>query len=225
MKENETFTEKSHGSKNYAELQKIIFAVEEVMKNTALLDNIKNEKELEQVMPVLLASLGNYAQADRSYVLELKPTTTDILYMTHIWCKEGIFPVVTDKQEVPLKIVPNWYKTLNQGDAIVIYDWYENREKYPEEYKIFSKRGIKSIILIPIMSAGIVVGYIGVDNPKHNRIELSMSLIKGISGHIGGLKENLYMMKKLEEKQISLEKSLKELNEKSNPPAMLGRME
>lgn len=213
MKKNKKFAEKkSQDAKNYEELQKIIFAVKEVMKNTALLDNIKNEKEFEQVMPVLLASLGNYAQADRSYVLELKPTTTDILYMTHIWCKEGVFPVVTDEQEVPLKIVPNWYQTLNQGDAIAIYDWYENQEKYPEEYKIFSKRGIKSIILIPIMSAGIVVGYIGVDNPKHNRIELSMSLIKGISGHIGGLKENLYMMKKLEEKQISLEKSLKALN-------------
>lgn len=40
-------------------LEKIISAVDEVMENTALLDNIKSEKELEQVMPVLLASLGN----------------------------------------------------------------------------------------------------------------------------------------------------------------------
>lgn len=208
MKENEKFTE----AQNYEELQKIIFAVEEVMKNTALLDNIKSEKELEQVMPILLASLGNYAQADRSYVLEMKPAMTDMLYMTHLWCKEGISPVATEQQELPLRNVPNWYPILKQGGTIIVYDWNENRERYREEYEIFSEQNIKSIILIPIISAGIVVGYIGVDNPKHNRIELSASLLKGISGHIGGLKENLYMMKKLKENQISLEKSLSELN-------------
>ena len=59
MKENEKSEEE------YEELKKIISAVDEVMENTALLDNIKSEKELEQVMPVLLASLGKYAQADR----------------------------------------------------------------------------------------------------------------------------------------------------------------
>ena len=59
MKENEKSAEE------YEELKKIISAVDEVMENTALLDNIKSEKELEQVMPVLLASLGKYAQADR----------------------------------------------------------------------------------------------------------------------------------------------------------------
>ena len=55
-------------AEDYKELQKIILAVDEVMENTALLDNIKSEDELEQVMPVLLASLGKYAQADRSYI-------------------------------------------------------------------------------------------------------------------------------------------------------------
>ena len=50
-------------------LQHILAAVDEVMQNTALLDNIRSEEELRQVMPALLASLGRYAQADRSCIL------------------------------------------------------------------------------------------------------------------------------------------------------------
>ena len=42
--------EESEKSKNYKELQTILSAVDEVMKNTALLDHIQSEEELERVL-------------------------------------------------------------------------------------------------------------------------------------------------------------------------------
>ena len=200
----------------YEELKKIISEVDEVMENTALLDNIKSEKELEQVMPVLLSSLGKYAQADRSYIFELKPGSTDILHMTHVWCAEGISPTFCELQDIPLPAVPNWFSILNTDGVIAVYDWEKDKEKWPEEYLLFSGQGIKSIIIIPLISSGIVTGYMGIDNPEHSRIELSVSLLKGISGHISGLKENLHMVKKLEENQLSLQKSLETLNKEKS---------
>lgn len=193
-------------------LEKIISAVDEVMENTALLDNIKSEKELEQVMPVLLASLGKYAQADRSYIFELKPDSTDILHMTHVWCAEGISPTFRETQDIPLFLVPTWLSILTTDGVIAIYDWEADKEKWPEEYQLFSGQGIKSIIIIPLILGGIVTGYLGVDNPGKRRIELSVSLLKGIGGHISGLKENLHMVRMLEENQLSLQKSLDVLN-------------
>ena len=89
------------------EAQKIIFAVKEVMKNTALLDNIKSEKELDEVMPVLLASLGSYAQADRSYIFECEPGSENMLTMTYNWCDEGILPTIFEQKGFPLSAVPN----------------------------------------------------------------------------------------------------------------------
>ncbi|MBU5481452.1 GAF domain-containing hybrid sensor histidine kinase/response regulator [Blautia sp. MSJ-19] len=207
MKENEKDAEIEN-----EELKNIISAVDEVMENTALLDNIKSETELEQVMPVLLASLGKYAGADRSYIFELKPDSTKILHMTHVWCADGISPTFREMQDLPLSTVPNWFSILNTDGAVVIYDWDADEEKWPEEYQLFSGQGIKSIIIIPLVSGGSVTGYMGVDNPERNRMELSVSLLRGISGHISGLKENLYMMKRLEENQLSLQKSLDELN-------------
>lgn len=199
-------------AEDYKELQKIILAVDEVMENTALLDNIKSEDELEQVMPVLLASLGKYAQADRSYIFELKPGSTEMLHMTHVWCAEGISPTFREMQDLSLSIMPNWFSILNRDRVVVTYDWEADQDRWPEEYQLFSGQGIHSIIIIPLISGGMITGYIGMDNPQHRRIELSVSLLKGISGHIGGLKENLYMVKQLEENQTSLQESLKELN-------------
>ena len=194
------------------ELQKVISAVDEVMENTALLDNIKSEAELEQVMPVLLASLGKYAQADRSYIFELKPGFTDVLYMRHVWCAQGMSPTFMEMQDIPLSSVPNWFAILHNDGMIVSYNCENDRDKWPEESVLFSNEGVKSIILLPLVSGGTVTGYMGIDNPDRSRVELTVSLLKGISGHISGLKENLHMMKMLEENQRSLQQSLTELN-------------
>ena len=198
-------------TKNDEELQKIISAVDEVMENTALLDNIKSEKELEEVLPALLASLGKYAQADRSYIFELKPESTQILYMTHIWCAENIFPTLRETNELPLASVSNLISMLNKDRFIAICDWDEEKKKYPEEYQKFLGQEVNSIIIFPLITGGVITGYMGIDNPECDRIALTVSLLKGISGHVSSLKENLHMVKKLEENQISLKESLREL--------------
>ena len=137
-----------------------------------------------------------------------------MLHMTHVWCAEGISPTFREMQDLSLSIMPNWFSILNRDRVVVTYDWEADQDRWPEEYQLFSGQGIHSIIIIPLISGGMITGYIGMDNPQHRRIELSVSLLKGISGHIGGLKENLYMVKQLEENQTSLQESLKELNKK-----------
>lgn len=47
-------------------------------------------------------------------------------------------------------------------------------------------------------------------------MELAVRLLKGISGHIGGLKENLHMMKALEENQRFLQESVNVLNQEKS---------
>lgn len=179
-------------------LQHILAAVDEVMQNTALLDNIRSEEELRQVMPALLASLGRYAQADRSYILEQTAGANDVLHMTHSWCANGVSPTGSAMQELPLSAVPNWFAALNRDGAVVSYDCAGDRDKWPEEHALFAGSGVQSIIIIPLLSDGMVTGCIGLDNPAQSRIELAVKLLKGISGHISGLKDNLHMMKKLE---------------------------
>ena len=191
-------------------LQRILAAVDEVMQNTALLDNIRSEEELRQVMPALLASLGRYAQADRSCILERTAGSNDVLHMTHCWCADGVSPTGSAMQDLPLSAVPNWFAALNRDGAVVSYDCAGDCGKWPEEHALFAGSGVQSVIIIPLLSDGMVTGCIVLDNPAQSRIELAVKLLKGISARIGGLKDNLHMMKKLEARlhALSREKTM-----------------
>ena len=154
--------EKNAEAEEYEELKKIISAVDEVMENTALLNHIKSE-------------------ADRSYIFELKPDSTDILHMRHVWCAEGISPTFAEIHDISLASVPNWFAVLNNDGIIVSYDCEADKDKWPEEYAQFSNEGVSSIILVPLVSGDAVTGYMGIDNPDRSRVALTVSLLKGIS--------------------------------------------
>ena len=101
-------------------------------------------------------------------------------------------------------------------EAIVSLNWDGEKERTPEEYALFDGQDIHSLIVIPILAAKRLSGYIGFDNPEHSTSELSVRLLASIGAYIGGVKENLFMMEELAEKQASLESSLHELRREKN---------
>lgn len=193
------------------EMQIAQTAVDEVLENITMLDTVSSEEELNEIMPRLLASLGRYSMADRSYVFSWMSEERKILQMTHEWCAKGVEPSIDKMQNLRIGDLPNWEPRLNAGEAIVSMDWNAEKKTTPQEFKIFDGQDIDSLIVIPIFSNNKLNGYIGFDNPEQNKTALSVRLLTAVGGHIGGLKENLHMMAQLEEKQISLKNSLKEL--------------
>lgn len=193
------------------ELQVALKAVDDILDNIALLDNISSEAELNQVMPDLLAALGRYSVSDRAYIFTWTSPERNVLRMTHEWCADGVSPTMGDMQNLKMEDMPNWSLRLNNGEAIVSKDWDAEKEKTPEEYALFDGQDIHSLIVIPILSSKKLNGYIGFDNPEQSKTALSVRLLTSVGGHIGGLKENLFMMKELEKKQESLKESLDEI--------------
>ena len=122
--------------------------------------------------------------------------------MTHEWCAKGVEPTIDEMQNLKISDLPNWESRLNAGEAIVSMGWNAEKEKTPEEFKIFDGQDIHALIEIPIFSNNKLNGYIGFDNPEQTKTALSVRLLTAVGGHIGGLKENLHMMAQLEEKQI-----------------------
>ena len=200
-----------HAYKAGKEMQIAQTAVDEVLENITMLDTVSSEEELDSIMPQLLDSLGRYSMADRSYIFSWISEERKVLYMTHEWCAKGVEPSIDKMQNLKISDLPNWEPRLNAGEAIVSMDWNAEKEKTPEEFKIFDGQDIHALIVIPIFSNNKLNGYIGFDNPEQNKTALSVRLLTAVGGHIGGLKENLHMMVQLEEKQLSLRNSLKEL--------------
>ena len=186
-------------------------AVDDILENIAVLDNVSSEYELNQIMPKLLASLGKYSMSDRAYIFTWISADRQILRMTHEWCDEGVVPTMGEMQNLKMSDMPNWTPRLNNGEAIISTDWDKEKENTPEEYALFDGQDIHSLIVIPIFSSKKLNGYIGFDNPDRSKTALSVRLLTSVGGHIGGLKENLFMMKELEKKQESLKESLTEI--------------
>ena len=195
------------------ELQQRITAVDEIVQNTSLLSSITTQAELDQTLPELMASLGNFAQADRAYLFALVPGSDHILRMTHEWCAENVRPTFSEMQNIAFEDLPNWYPRLSRGEAILSADWDAEREAAPEEYALFDGQGIHSLMVIPLVSRKKLKGYLGFDNPSKGKYAVALRILQTVAGHLGSLRENLRMMAQLEEKQKVLENNIAELNQ------------
>ena len=199
-------------AREYKERLTALDAVDDMLGHITALDSVVDEEELEDRMPDLLASMGNYSMSDRAYIFTWVSgkEQEQVMRMTHEWCAEGVTPTIDMMQELKMDDMPNWTPRLNRGEAIVSRDWEAEKEKTPEEYAVFDGQDIQSLIVIPIFASKKLNGYIGFDNPDQRMTDLSVRLLSSIGTYIGGIKENLSMMSELEQKQISLQRSWNE---------------
>lgn len=137
QKELEIALQEAERGNKYKELQTALEAVDDVLGNITALDNVTSERELDRMMPELLASLGKYSMSERAYLFAWTSEERQVLGMTHEWCTEGVEPTIDKMQELNLKDLPNWAPRLNRGEAIVSMDWNEEGKATPQEYQVF----------------------------------------------------------------------------------------
>ena len=84
--------------------------------------------------------------------------------------------------------------------------WKKSQKKPPQEYEILKPQNIHSLIAVPIYTNHKFIGFIGLDNPDLNQDMVSMNLLSDVGCHMGSVRENLRMMKVLEQEHNNLEK-------------------
>ena len=196
----------------YQDIRAALSAVDEVLKNISALDQATDERELNRVLPALLESMGRYAAADRAYLFGWTDEKRLALHMTHEWCAPGVRPTMDEMQDLRMADMPNWAPRLRRGEAIVSDNWDAERERTPEEFRLFDGQDIHALMVIPILANQTLSGYIGFDNPDQSPSALSVRLLTSIGGHLGSLRENLWMMAELEEKRRTLQENFDALS-------------
>lgn len=196
----------------YQDIRAALSAVDEVLKNISALDKASDEGELNRILPALLASMGRYAAADRAYLFGWTDEKRLALHMTHEWCAPGVRPTMDEMQDLRMADMPNWAPRLRRGEAIVSDNWDAERERTPEEFRLFDGQDIHALMVIPILANQTLSGYIGFDNPDQSTSALSVRLLTSIGGHLGSLRENLWMMAELEEKRRTLQENFDALS-------------
>ncbi len=123
-------------------------------------------KDFESSVSRSLQQLGEFVNADRSYIFEYdwKNQCCNNIYE---WCAQGIEPEIENLQQVPLSPIPEWVNAHQQNKPLYIKDVFQ----LPEENsvrKILEPQGVKSLMTIPITDKNECIGFIGFDSVKNH---------------------------------------------------------
>ena len=171
--------------------------MDEILHKISFMSQAENEKQLDDMTPSILKSIGKYTAADRAYIFEWNSEKKESFKNTFEWCASGIKPQIQNLQEVPVCLMQNWVETFIQKKNIIIYDLEEIAEETPQEYEILKPQNIHSLIAVPIYTNHKFIGFIGLDNPDLNQDRMSMNLLSDVGCHLGSVRENLRMMREL----------------------------
>ncbi|MGZ4755480.1 MAG: EAL domain-containing protein [Acidimicrobiia bacterium] len=115
-----------------------------------------------------LSLLGQAAAVDRAYVFTV---TEDLTMMTntHEWCAPGINPEIQSQQAVDMSSLPRWRDTLARGHSIHIRRVSELEADWGAERVELERQGIRSVVAVPLMHAGSLRGFVGLDSVVRDR--------------------------------------------------------
>ena len=179
------------------EIKSKLYYMDEILHKISSMSQAENEKQLDNMIPSILKSIGKYTAADRAYVFEWNSEKKESFKNTFEWCAAGIEPQIQNLQEVPVCLMQNWVETFIQKKNIIIYDLEEIAKETPQEYEILKPQNIHALIAVPIYTNHKFIGFIGLDNPDLNQDMVSMNLLSDVGCHMGSVRENLRMMRKL----------------------------
>lgn len=188
---------KSDMKENRDDIKSQLYYMDEILHKISSMSQAENEKQLDDITPSILKSVGKYTAADRAYVFEWSSEKKESFKNTFEWCAAGIEPQIQNLQEVPVCLMQNWVETFIQKKNIIIYDLEEIAKETPQEYEILKPQNIHSLIAMPIYTNHKFIGFIGLDNPNLNQDRMSMNLLSDVGCHLGSVRENLRMMKEL----------------------------
>ena len=166
--------------------------------------------DIDSHINMLLAEAGQYVNVDRSYVFQFNPEM-HTMSNTHEWCREGIKPQKDSLQDLDLEAYHYWVSRIKNFETIQILDIAELPEEAEELVKTLQDGEVKSLIGLPLVNAGVILGFIGFDSVSKER-EWSkdvFNILRIISGTIG----NAIVQRRNQEELHRQREYLEQLNE------------
>ncbi len=126
--------------------------------------NIKHEK-MDKEINLVLQEIAEFADVDRSYIFSFNDDKTEMSNI-YEWCKEGIEPEIDNLKDISVDIFPWWMKKLKRFENIYIPFVEMLPIEAEAEKEILRSQDIKSLIVVPLIYAGDLIGYMGFDSVK-----------------------------------------------------------
>ncbi|MGY8909341.1 MAG: GAF domain-containing sensor histidine kinase [Flavobacteriales bacterium] len=182
--------------------------------------------KIDELIEKSLKQIGEFVSADRSYIFTYD-FDKNITKNTYEWCNKGIEAEIENLQEIPLEHLDFWLNSHKNGEAFYV----EDVSLLPKEgklglYNILQPQGIKSLIAIPKIKNGELIGFVGFDSVKqiHKYTENEKNILFVFANMLVNViqrKEQEELIKQQKEKKEELLKSLSLQNEQLNDYAQM----
>lgn len=125
-----------------------------------------------------LEILGKYLYGERTYIFRAHGKFMNNEYE---WCADGISGEMEFIQNVPLPTIRRWMPYFYCNESVIIPDVEMIKEAAPHEYNILKQQNINSLIAVPLIEKGKLIGFFGVDNPKARNLNAISDILKMLS--------------------------------------------
>lgn len=115
----------------------------------------------------VLASVGEFYQADRAHLFERRPGREDIWQNTFEWCAVNVTSQKENLQNVSQDELSRWMDCFEQEESIIILNISALEKTDPGEWRVLEAQGIQRLIAVPLRDNGKTIGFVGVDNPRY----------------------------------------------------------
>ncbi len=152
-----------------------------------------------------LKQIGEFADADRSYVFQFSDDHK-FVSCTHEWCAEEIEPAIQRIQNAPVQIYPWSMEKFLAGDMLIVPSVRDLPPEAIEEKIEFEKQGVQSVLCVPMVISGKVMGFIGLDSVREPKMwaEDTNSLLKIVGQVFANALENKKTRQALQESEERL---------------------
>jgi two-component sensor histidine kinase len=115
-----------------------------------------------------IAEIGRFTGVDRSYVFRFDREGL-LMSNSHEWCAPGVVPHVDRLQGLPVEFFGYSIPLMKRGEIFYVEDVSTLPPQASAEKAEFEKEGIQTLINVPIMMRGAMIGFLGFDAVREHK--------------------------------------------------------
>ncbi len=121
--------------------------------------------DLDKTIDEALKMIGEFVNVDRSYIFFFD-FENQVMRYAYEWCAPGIKAQITVVPTTPLVDMPWWMQKLSRLENIYIPSVAEMPPEAAKEKVILQLENIQSLLCVPMVSRGDLIGYMGFDSVR-----------------------------------------------------------
>ena len=158
--------------------------------------------DLDDALDETIRTLGLFLDVDRSYIFRFSSDHT-LADNTHEWCAEGVDPQIAVMQAIQTDSLPWGLAQIQVGRTICLPALDDLPAEAAAEREFLEQYGVVSVILVPVVTAGEVVGLMGFETIVRERSwsEDDIALLTVVGNLVGDLLGRVRGLKRLRESE------------------------